>query len=294
MIVFYQLFSCSTSSIDDVIDSTEVVGTGLIKFTETESTSSKIINIYYHVPLNSNNDSKIVFVFHGGGRNAKDYRNAILADANKYNFIAIVPEFSNANFSGGDGYNLGNVFKDGDNPTAATLNSENEWAFSLITPIFNFMKEKLKNTTEKYHLIGHSAGAQFAHRLIYFKPNEPYDKVVVSASGWYTVPDFIIDFPYGFQKSPLMNIDLNNLFASTVFIQVGELDNNPNDGSLRRNEFADKQGFHRFSRAYHFFEESKKLANSKNIPFNWQIETNLGLDHNYIPALNRATDLLFK
>lgn len=282
------LISCSTPE--------EVLETNLKTSTSTfiDINSQKNIPIYYHIPENTNKNTPIVIVFHGGGRNAKDYRNAMIAKANEYRFIVIVPEFSIENFPGGDGYNLGNVYDDGDNPSPNSLNPETEWAFSLVEPIFSFMKKELNNTSKKYHIIGHSAGAQFAHRLVMFTPNASSDKIVVSAAGWYTVPNFTIDFPYGFQESILENSTLNTLFSKEVYIQVGELDNNPNDGGLRRNNFADAQGINRFQRAYHFYNEAKELAAENNIPFDWKIQTNTGLDHDYSAALESASDILFK
>jgi hypothetical protein len=288
IIILIILNACSEVSVkmSDEINNENIVGTGFFEFNEK-------LKVYYHNPTNSNENSPIIFIFHGGGRNAKDYRNAIIDKANQYNFIAIIPEFSDDNFAGGDGYNLGNVYIDGDNPSATTLNPEEEWAFSYVEPIFNFVKEKTKNINFKYNIIGHSAGSQFAHRFVMFTPNANFDKVVASAAGWYTVPNENISFPYGFKNSILENIDYSKLFSKAIYIQVGELDNNPNDGSLRRNTFADAQGINRFTRAYYFYNQSKEKAAQLNTIFNWKIETNVGLDHDFKPALNKASDLLF-
>tara|TARA_R110002126_G_scaffold129572_3_gene272474 strand:- start:2777 stop:3676 length:900 start_codon:yes stop_codon:yes gene_type:complete len=292
IIILIILNACSEVSVkmNDEINNENIVGTGFFEFNEK---LNKKLKVYYHNPTNSNENSTIIFIFHGGGRNAKDYRNAIIDKANHYNFIAIIPEFSDDNFSGGDGYNLGNVYIDGDNPSATTLNPEEEWAFSYVEPIFDFVKEKTKNINLKYNIIGHSAGSQFAHRFVMFTPNANFDKVVASAAGWYTVPNENISFPYGFKNSILENIDYSKLFSKAIYIQVGELDNNPNDGSLRRNTFADAQGINRFTRAYYFYNQSKEKAAQLNTIFNWKIETNVGLDHNFKPALNKASDLLF-
>lgn len=260
----------------------------------TDGKTNKSCNIYYHSPKNATSNSPIVFVFHGASRNAKDYRNAIISKANEFNFIAVVPEFSDENFPGGDGYNLGNVFVDGDNPSDNTLNPKDEWAFSLIEPMFNFVKDEFENNIVKYDIIGHSAGAQFAHRLVAFIPDASYNKIVVSAAGWYTVPDSDINFPYGFQQSPLEQLNLQYFFSKNIYIQVGELDNNPNAGGLRRNDIVDAQGINRFQRAYHFYNESKNSALSNNITFNWNIQTNYGLGHDFRAALPIAVDIIFK
>ncbi|MFY9241482.1 MAG: hypothetical protein WAO74_00490 [Polaribacter sp.] len=288
------LLSCSDDQkiINNIplVPNATTVGSGFFEFINND----KKLNIYYHIPQNAAKNASIVMVFHGAGRNAKDYRNAIIEKANAYNFIVITPEFSETNYPGGDGYNLGNVFIDGDNPSLNTINPENEWAFSGVENLFNFTKNEIGNTSKTYHIIGHSAGAQFAQRLIMFKPDNAYNKVIISAGGWYTVPNFTIDFPYGFEKSPLENINLTNLFSKSVFIQVGELDNNSNDSSLRRNQFTDAQGTNRFQRAYHFYNKSKDLAALNSIPYQWKIQTNKGLGHDFRAALEKAADIIFK
>ncbi|PQJ79699.1 hypothetical protein [Polaribacter porphyrae] len=297
-IICVSFISCSDSlseiNIDASVLNKNTTGSGFFEYTNQVLLKDKIIKTFYHIPTNVNSNTKVLFVFHGGGRNAKDYRDAIIKKANEHQFIAIVPEFSIENFPGGDGYNLGNVFIDGDNPTANTLNPKNEWTFSIVESIFDFVKQEIENTSEKYQIIGHSAGAQFAHRLFMFIPSASYDKIVLSSAGWYTVPNFTIDFPYGYQKSPLENININDLFSKKIFIQVGEYDNDPNASGLRRNQFADVQGINRFERAYHFYDKAKELADLNNISFNWKVRTNLGLNHDYKTALTMASDLIFK
>ena len=213
--------------------------------------------------------------------------------ANQFNFIVIVPEFSIANFPGGDGYNLGNVFIDGDNPSIGTLNPEDEWAFSVIEPLFDFIKQSLNNFTPKYHIFGHSAGGQFAHRFMMFKPNARFDKVVSSGSGWYTVPDLDINFPYGFKNSPLEDNSFENLFEKQLTIQIGELDNDPNSAGLRHNQFADAQGLNRLERANHFFDEALQLSQENNLEFNWDLYINEGGTHDYLTASESAANLIF-
>lgn len=296
-IILLGLTSCSESNLEAKniveIPITKISGTGNIEFNEYASLADKPIKLFYHIPDKTTKNTKIVFVFHGNSRNAKDYRNAIIDKANELNFIAIIPEFSRDNFPTGDSYNLGNVFIDGDNPTTKTLNEEEKWTFSLIEPIFDFVKEKTENETDSYDVIGHSAGAQFALRFAMFKQNARFSKMIASASGWYTSVDFSITFPYGFKESPLENIDLAKLFSSKIIIQIGELDNDSNASALRRNNIVDKQGKSRFDRAYSFYEVSEILASKKNVPFAWKIVTNNGLNHDYIPAIQKAADLLF-
>ena len=268
-------------------------GQGLFSYSYNGSSINKILDVYYYIPEAKTATTPIVFVFHGAERNAEDYRNAMIAKADEFGFIIIAPEFSEQNFPSGDGYNLGSVFIDGDNPSVETLNPENEWAFSIVEPLFDYVKTQINNTNLTYNVFSHSAGGQFAHRFMMFKPNARVNKIVASASGWYTFPDLSIAFPYGFNESPLEDISLTNLFSKQVYIQVGENDNNPNAAGLRHNYFADAQGLNRKERAVNFFQFCQQLSQDNNIPFNWSFNSIDNADHNYISASKSAANLLF-
>ena len=108
----------------------EDLGRGLIY----ETFNEKTIPIYYYIPSNVNSSTPVVFNIHGGGRDGESTRNMMEGKADQYGFIIVAPEISNINFPGGDGFNLGNVYEDGDNPTPESLNEVNEWAFSIIEP----------------------------------------------------------------------------------------------------------------------------------------------------------------
>jgi hypothetical protein len=294
------LFSCSESEnstkIEDVAASlTEnTKGSGSFDYTAYAPLAAKPVKVFYHIPASSNGDSPILFLFHGDNRNGAEYRDVLVQKAEKNNFIVIAPEFSEKFFPTGDTYNLGNVFVDGDNPTAASLNPENIWTFSVIEPLFNYVKTTMKLKATSYSIIGHSAGAQFAHRLIMFKPNSSFNTAVISASGWYTLPDFKLDFPYGLKSSPLEKISLSLLYSKKVIVQIGLKDNDPNYPGLRRNALADAQGIERLARANFYFNCHKDVAALNKLNFEWKFVSVPNLDHDYVPAVNAASDLIFK
>ena len=265
------------------------VGNGMFIF----SFNNIDVEVFYHVPVSYSSSSKIVFGLHGGSRDAEGLRDNMIQKSVDYNFILIAPKFSSSDFSLGDGYNLGNVYVDGDNPSTNTLNDEYEWSFSIIEPLFDSVKSSLSLESEKYNLFGFSAGAQFVHRFIQFKPDARFDKVVAGAAGWYTVPDNSIPFPYGYDNSILISTNLINLLSSDLHIQVGALDNNPNSAGLRHNEYADAQGLNRVTRAVHFFETGQNIAESSNYNFNWSLHIIQGAGHNLIPNAENACDLMF-
>jgi hypothetical protein len=297
LLVILFLFACDSSSDDgpeinpDFNENT--TGSGVFEFNYASESTTKTLRVFYHIPISKSPSSKILMVFHGANRNASDYRNTMIAKSNEYNFIVIAPEFSEANFPGGDQYNLGNVYVDGDNPTANTLNAEDEWSFSVVEPLFDYVKTQIGNTTNAYNIFGHSAGAQFAHRLIMFKPNNRAMSVVISAAGWYTFPDETVDFPYGFDNSILQNSAINLLLSKDITVQIGENDNNPNAAGLRRNEIVDLQGTNRLDRAVSFYDFCEEHSQILNIDFNWSFSLRPNADHEYTSAAQDAAVILF-
>ena len=277
-------------------------GSGLLYQTYNE----KIIPIYYYIPNNINSNTAVLFNIHPSARNGEQIRDFTINKAEEYNFIIISPEFSEAHFPGGDGFNLGNVYVDGDNPTPESLNDVNEWAFSIIEPIFDLFINNSDTEVDKYHLLGHSRGGQFAHRFMLFNSNGRFDKILTSGSGWYTVLDNNIQFPYGLnnsiltQDSPLSSSSyLIDILNKNHIVQIGSLDNDPDFPGLRHNEFADAQGFHRLERAIHFYNQAESLAQVNSLDFNWTINIVSGLSHdingstNTQIAINNGCDLIF-
>jgi pimeloyl-ACP methyl ester carboxylesterase len=298
LIIIILFYSCSSKN-DGVIGldnftelNSQSEGSGTFPFVYN-SNANKILDVYCHIPENSDSSTPIVFLFHGNNRNANDYRNSLVAKANLYGFILLVPEFTTTQFPGGDGYNLGNVFTDGDNPSASSLNNESEWAFSVIEPLFTYAIQNLNNQSSKYHIIGHSAGAQFAHRFLFFKPLARIDKMVASASGWYTTLDLETNFPYGINASPLEDINFSLLFSKQLTILVGSNDNDPNSSALRHNSIVDLQGLNRLDRAISFYNNAQSKAADLNVNFEWDFVINPNEDHNYLIAVSKASDIIF-
>ena len=290
------LVACDNNEEFDDLDSNpgqSLKGTGVFTYSGYAPLADKPLPVHYHVPERVNEFTPILFVFHGGSRDALESRDKMIIKADQYNIIIVVPEFSNDQFPGGDAYNLGNVYVDGDNPTPQTLNDENVWTFSYIEPLFDEIKRLTVNNSSSYDAFGFSAGAQFLHRLLLFKPEARLGKVVPASSGWYSMPDASVDFPYGTGIAPIIQSDLNDFFGSDINVIVGENDNDPNEPGLRRNPTVDVQGTNRFDRANYFFNESNTLASNAGTPFNWTYTTIANTDHEFQPLADYAMDNIF-
>lgn len=232
------------------------------------------LRVWFHQPEQFNANTPIVFIMHGVGRDADRYYAEWKQLAEQYGFLLLVPEFNRDHFPGAAGYNLGNIFQpDG------TLNDESDWSYSAIDPIFDYVKTQTGSERSAYRIYGHSAGAQFVHRFIMFKPSAKYELAISANAGWYTLPTFDYDFPYGLKGAPTDLEKLKRLLSKRVLILLGELDNDPGHSSLRQTVEASAQGLHRFERGNFFFNAAKAKAAAMHIPFNWSLKTVPNAEH---------------
>jgi hypothetical protein len=286
--------SINDSPTETPVEPAKMKGTADLLFTDYAPLKNNPIRLYYHIPFNATTLTPILLVFHGTDRNAQYSRDEMIANADKLGFIIIAPEFSDQYYPTADSYNLGNIFVDGDNPSPTTLNPESIWTFSAIEPIFNFMKARIGSSLNSYDVFGHSAGGQFVHRYLLYKPLAKINRLVAASSGWYTMFDNTINFPYGTKQSPVESSNYNNLFNKKVFIIVGELDTDPNSSELRHNEIVDKQGLNRFTRAQYFYTQSRTAAIQSNSAFNWKYYSLKGIGHDFVGTSTAAANYLYQ
>lgn len=291
MIVFFLLMTPFITFTQNLSANT----TGLFTYIPEVPLNNKNIRVFYHIPNGDISKMPILFSFHGANRNAEDYRDYWVSMANANGFMVFSPEFSSSNFSGGDAYNLANIFVDGDNPSPQTFNPQNEWTFSIIDPLFEYIKSDISGTQEKYNAWGHSAGSQFLQRFVLYLPESKLDIAVCSNAGWYTVPENSVDFPYGINKGQLPNTNIEKAFAKKVYVHLGKNDNNPNASGLRRNAVVDaQQGTHRLERGQYFFNTSKAVSQNLNYTFHWEkIEVN-NVAHNAQQMANSALQYILQ
>jgi hypothetical protein len=253
------------------------------------------ITVYSYLPSNYKDSSPVLFVMHGSSRTAKKYRDDWINIAEQHNALLLVPHFSRENgFPVDDQYNMGNMFDMDSQENLLAPNPESEWSYSLIDPIFNYVVDKMKNKSSGYLIYGHSAGSQFLHRLIFFKPDAKIKKAVCANAGWYTMPDFEQVFPYGLKETQCTAAALRKVFAKKVTILLGDQDTDPNHRSLRRTPEAMKQGVHRFQRGHTFYEVCQQMAAELGVELNWDLQIVPGVAHSNSKMAPAAAEVLFK
>ena len=128
-------------------------GSGSFIYNQFEPFSSKPIEVFYHIPENVDNTLPILISLHGADRNGNNHRNTLVNKSNQFKFIVIAPQFTVNYFPGGDAYNLVNIFIDRDNPSVTSLNPENQWTFSVLDPIFNYIKSITNNNSAQSNAV---------------------------------------------------------------------------------------------------------------------------------------------
>ena len=175
--------------------------------------AGKHVKVWHYAPAGLAADAPVVIVMHGVGRNGEDYLNDWAQYADRKHFLLVVPEFSKAEFPGDEGYNYGNTVDAAGKPLP-----REEWSFSMIEPVFDAVRARTGNRSTTYLLYGHSAGAQFVQRFIYFVPAARYSRAVEANAGWYMLPDLAGAFPYGLRGTPVGEADLRKALARPLVV----------------------------------------------------------------------------
>ena len=243
------------------------------------------IKVYYYIPMEGDVRSmKVQFVMHGVNRNADSYCEAWQAKAEQYGLIILAPMFDKNKFPSAM-YQQGNVCSNG------ILNYEEEMTYSIIDAIFKAFVQKYNIADQTYNIYGHSAGAQFIHRLVLFY-NTPYlDKAVAANAGTYTFISNKQDFPYGYRNIGLSSIS-KKVFQKKLIVFLAEGDT-IRDSNLNVSKDADRQGTNRFERGNNFFQSAEDYTTRKNIPFLWQLRTKSGVAHSNRQMAPAAADILY-
>lgn len=244
---------------------TLTAGDGRFRFSAWDGPA---LTVWYHAPATVTAVTPIVFVMHGQARNGDEYRDQWADLAQQYGFLLLVPTFSNADFPGFESYNYGNVIgPDGQRRPAA------QWAFTAIERLFDYAKSITGITAPTYFIYGHSAGAQFVHRLFFFLPEARAARVISANAGAYMIPSFDIAHPYGLKGSGLTEADLKVALRRPVLVLLGEADMDPNHRPMPRTPEAMQQGIHRFSRGLNYFRVASEQTVRLGVPFGWKIAT---------------------
>lgn len=250
-------------------------GSGRFWYQEPAAAIGKGLWVWYHRPARLTPGTPIVFVMHGNTRNASHYRDNWTDLSKKYGFLIVAPEFDRTDFPAA-AYHRGNShYRNGGRVVAI---DRRHWTYPMIDRIFAAVRGITGNRTERFSIFGHSAGGQFVHRYMTFTGGPKVNIAVAANSGWYTMPDKAVTFPYGLGGTAVTDAELRTAFAARMIVLLGERDVLLTR-NVRQTAEANLQGRDRLARGKAYFETAKKAAARLNSAFNWQLETVPGVGH---------------
>ncbi len=246
------------------------------------------MTVWTYRPAGLEPEDRIVLVMHGVLRNADVYRDNWIEFAKQHRFLLVVPEMSRAQFPGDAGYNFGNMVD-----KAQNAKPPGQWAWRSLEKVFDAVKAGTGSKRETYAVFGHSAGAQFVHRLVTYAENPRVDVAIAANAGWYTLPVFDQKFPYGLAGSPADEARIKANFAKPLIILLGDKDIDPKHPTLRRDAGSDRQGTFRFERGQNYVAVAEAEAKRLGVPFNWKVEVVPGVGHDNAGMTEAAVRWLF-
>jgi pimeloyl-ACP methyl ester carboxylesterase len=188
--------------------------------------------------------TRLVVVMHGVLRNGVEYAERWAPVATRGDRVVLVPELDGWDWPGARAYNLGNATRRGPS------------AFAAVERLCGIVRERLGLADPGFVLWGHSAGAQFVHRFVLFRPDAQVRLAIAAGAGWYTAPDLETRWPYGLAHRRLSFTagDVRRWAAAPVVLMRGTLDVQ-RDLHLRTSKRAMAQGPNRFDRAAWMHEQ---------------------------------------
>ncbi len=229
------------------------------------------VELFYKLPKEINTDTRVLFIIHGGSRNAKRNLSYWVDLAKNKNVILVAPHFTKENFPYYQTLGMATF-------SGRIINDKSQWLGNSIVKFFIFFKNKYSLKNDNYLMFGFSGGSQFIHRYLLYGDDKAIEKAAIGSAGWYT---FINDekFPYGIKNMTPEQGRIEWLLSQEVLFLLGSEDNNPNDSSLNKSRGAKKQGMHRLERGDAYFKNLIAIGDRFNVPFRWRYKLVEGLDH---------------
>ncbi len=199
------------------------------------------LDYFAYVPRTASSQSALLVTVHGIDRKALQHAIRFAPWAEEHGLIVLAPFFSKQRMPR---YQKTLRGSNGECPLDA-----------LELTIDHFLRWSDIEPARKY-LFGYSGGAQFAMRYA-LRGRVAFEKLVLAAPGWFTMPEPGLPFPYGLGPSIAAGTklpDLDRLIGTPTLVVVGSEDTR-RDNSLNREPIVDNtQGQTRLERAYRWIE----------------------------------------
>ncbi len=215
----------------------------------------------------------VVIVQHGMGRNGDEYCDAWVPAADRHGAMIVAITYPAASWPGSRTYNDGHVREEDGSvrPRAA-------WSNAIPSRVFRLLQDAGVTTRPHAYLWGHSAGAQFVHRLLGLQ-STAWEAVGAGNAGWYTLPTLDLPYPEGLGGIGLDEGDVDRLLLTPLVIFAGDHDTEMTAENLPKHAAALAQGPHRFARAHAYLAAGRAEAMRRGIACAWRLVVVPGVGH---------------
>lgn len=271
---------------------------GSFKFTGWQGSPLTVYFALPAPPAQLKPSTPVLFVMTGRKRNANDYRDQWKELAEQYRFIVLVPEFKWQDYPDEVSYDMGGIFRFKNRLAIPKLEEmipvkPPYWVFSAIEPIFDYVTETLSLRAQKYSMYGHSSGAGFVHRYLYYQPAARVSQAVAANGAWYLLPRSDIQYPYGLRGSKITKQQVVAAFNKRLTIMFGQEDLGHRRQYHANTRQANLQGPHVVSRAMNFILSAAMTAKHYDSPLNWSIRSVANVGHSNTKMAPHAVQYLF-
>jgi pimeloyl-ACP methyl ester carboxylesterase len=207
-----------------LVFATMPVRTALAPVARAAELNAAIPNVYVHMPRErpQGKQLQVLIALHGLGGNGEQFASNVLAEAERNHWLLVAPTINYGDWT--DPTNIAD-----EDPRLIS------WLSDFIDNLPDYVQAPVK---PRVLLLGHSRGAQLAHRFALFEPQKVL-AVAALAAGTYTLPlersaqGSMIRFPFGIGDMKSIaghSFSKRTLIEDTEFwVGVGTDDNNPGD-----------------------------------------------------------------
>lgn len=264
-------------------------GRGHVLHEDVSPAGTQSIDVETYVPAAcAAKPCPLVIALHGLARNAASARNNWIEAAERYGLLIAAPHFDKERFPT-------RLFQQGgvrNQPDRA------QWVYAVIERFFDEALRSGRVSGSRYVLFGHSAGAQFVHRMVMLMPEARFSTAVSANAGYYTLP---LDtkraegrrFPYSLDGTPATEVSLTAAFAKPLLVMLGDRDTDPDHPQLNKSKGAEAQGPSRFDRGLNFMAVAEAEAKRLGVPIRWREITVPGVAHQAGKMADAAAMALF-
>jgi poly(3-hydroxybutyrate) depolymerase len=264
-------------------------GRGHVLHEDVSPTGTETIDVQTYVPHACvAKPCPLVFSLHGLNRNAAGARDNWVEAADRHGLIVAAPHFDKERFPT-------RLFQQGG---VRNEPDRSKWVYAVIERFFDraLKSGRVEGTT--YVLFGHSAGAQFVHRMTILMPEARFSTAVSANAGYYTLP---VDreatggfsYPYSLGGTPQTDAALKAAFAKPLLVMLGDQDIDPDHHQLNKSKGAEAQGPNRFARGQNFVAVAAAEAKRLGVDSRWREIAVPGAAHEARKMANAAAKALF-